>query len=341
MSQQLLTPSQREQGLFFEFVADGLLRGDFKTRMEGYAVGRQWGWLSANDIRRKENMDPIDGGDDYLVPLNMQSSDDPRPQPESGGQVDELPERSEARQIENRAERSLNNRWRIREAFERVLEDAAGRVVAREVQDIRGKLSLLEEGNVEEFRTWLNEYMERHRTFVRSALGGALVALMEAVAREAGEEVSLAEEEFEAQAEQFTSEYNEAMVTRHVRGRQNQIEALLSEEEPVEAIEERLASWSEGEAQKIARAESAQAMNAMTMTAYLAAGVRLVRWVWNGGDCKICPKMNGRVVEIGTPFVRPGERVGEDEEGFTPYVVKQIRKHPPLHRSCQCGLSTG
>jgi len=68
--QQLLTP--RERGRYFaEFLLDGLLRGDTKSRYDAYAVGRQWGWLSRNDVRRMENMDPIEGGDDYLVPSNM------------------------------------------------------------------------------------------------------------------------------------------------------------------------------------------------------------------------------------------------------------------------------
>lgn len=48
-----------------------LLRGDLKTRYEAYAIGRQWGWLSRNDIRALENMNSIPGGDDYLSPLNM------------------------------------------------------------------------------------------------------------------------------------------------------------------------------------------------------------------------------------------------------------------------------
>jgi len=67
----LLTPAERSAGYFFEFLIDGLLRGDLRTRYDAYAKGRQWGWLSANDIRRKENMDPIDDGDEYLKPLNM------------------------------------------------------------------------------------------------------------------------------------------------------------------------------------------------------------------------------------------------------------------------------
>ncbi len=59
--------------IFAEHLVDGLLRGDFKTRMEGYVRGRQWGWLSADDVRELENMNPLpDGqGESYLVPLNM------------------------------------------------------------------------------------------------------------------------------------------------------------------------------------------------------------------------------------------------------------------------------
>lgn len=57
---------------FFEFNLNGLLRGDSKSRNDSYAVARQWGWMSVNDIRKLENMNPIgDEGDIYLQPLNM------------------------------------------------------------------------------------------------------------------------------------------------------------------------------------------------------------------------------------------------------------------------------
>jgi HK97 family phage portal protein len=49
----------------------GLLRGDLAARYSSYAIGRQWGWLSVNDIRRLENMNPVPAGDGYLQPLNM------------------------------------------------------------------------------------------------------------------------------------------------------------------------------------------------------------------------------------------------------------------------------
>ncbi|GAB5387076.1 MAG: phage portal protein [Alphaproteobacteria bacterium] len=71
MNRDLLTEAERRQGLHLKFNVDALLRGDFKSRMDGYATGRQWGWLSRNEVRTMENMNPIADGDDYLTPLNM------------------------------------------------------------------------------------------------------------------------------------------------------------------------------------------------------------------------------------------------------------------------------
>ena len=59
---------------FVKFNLEGLLRGDYQSRMNGYAIGRQNGWMSANDIRELENLDRIpaeEGGDLYLINGNM------------------------------------------------------------------------------------------------------------------------------------------------------------------------------------------------------------------------------------------------------------------------------
>jgi HK97 family phage portal protein len=56
-------------GAFIRFNVDGLLRGDFATRMNGYSIGSQAGFLSVNDIRGFEDLQPVDGGDVYRVPL--------------------------------------------------------------------------------------------------------------------------------------------------------------------------------------------------------------------------------------------------------------------------------
>lgn len=69
----LILPSEKNTH-FVKFNLDGLLRGDYAKRMNGYALARQNGWMSANDIREMENMNRIsveEGGDLYLVNGNM------------------------------------------------------------------------------------------------------------------------------------------------------------------------------------------------------------------------------------------------------------------------------
>ena len=78
MVRALLTQEEKKT-YFFKFNVDGLLRGDYQSRMNGYATARQNGWMSANDIRELENLDRIPaeaGGDLYLINGNMTKLED-------------------------------------------------------------------------------------------------------------------------------------------------------------------------------------------------------------------------------------------------------------------------
>lgn len=69
-----LLSDEEKKTVFFKFNVEGLLRGDYASRMSGYATARQNGWMSANDIRELEDLDRIPaelGGDLYLVNGNM------------------------------------------------------------------------------------------------------------------------------------------------------------------------------------------------------------------------------------------------------------------------------
>jgi hypothetical protein len=78
MVRRLLNENEKKE-YFIKFNVDGLLRGDYQSRMNGYATARQNGWMSANDIRELENLDriPADlGGDLYLINGNMTKLED-------------------------------------------------------------------------------------------------------------------------------------------------------------------------------------------------------------------------------------------------------------------------
>jgi HK97 family phage portal protein len=70
LKRDLLSDAEKSE-YFFEFLPDALLKGDIKSRYEAYAIARNWGVLSVNDIRERENMNHIPNGDIFLQPLNM------------------------------------------------------------------------------------------------------------------------------------------------------------------------------------------------------------------------------------------------------------------------------
>ncbi|MBX6388248.1 MAG: phage portal protein [Frankia sp.] len=59
------------QRAYAEYVVEGLLRGDTQQRYQAYATARQWGWMTINEIRVRENLEPVEGGDQLISPLNM------------------------------------------------------------------------------------------------------------------------------------------------------------------------------------------------------------------------------------------------------------------------------
>jgi HK97 family phage portal protein len=76
----VLTPEEKSQGYFWRHNVNALLRGDFQSRMAGYAVMLQNGIASINEVRDMEDKNPIDGGDDHYVQLNLRDVTQPAPQ---------------------------------------------------------------------------------------------------------------------------------------------------------------------------------------------------------------------------------------------------------------------
>lgn len=71
ISRDLLTEQERRRGLFVSHTVEGLLRGDSKSRYEGYASAITNGWMSRNEVRKLENLNPEEGLDEFVVQLNM------------------------------------------------------------------------------------------------------------------------------------------------------------------------------------------------------------------------------------------------------------------------------
>lgn len=140
ITRDLIGPLERNT-VYAKFLLAGLLRGDQQTRYASYAQGRQWGWLSVNDVRRLEDMNEIPEGDVYLEPLNMKDAADTMPDATPEAPTNDTPS-------EKPAANSARD-WSI------VYEDAVGRIRKRAARDIDAKRTKL---SPEKLAEWWAEY---------------------------------------------------------------------------------------------------------------------------------------------------------------------------------------
>lgn len=225
---QLMDGAERQR-FYIEFLVDDLLRGDTQTRYQAYATGRQWGWLSANDIRRLENLDRIDGGDGYMMPLNMGEMGKgdgrrwtrpsaARPSTAGSDRVGRVGRVGRGGGLglsgaaggdgngpkggggttevvttaaERRADEAVaRGRQRIGEVARPQLAEAAQRIVNREFNDVGAAAkSLLGKRGRAEFDEWLNQFATDHAAFVEKQMRGPVTAAAALAADSAAQEI--------------------------------------------------------------------------------------------------------------------------------------------------------
>ena len=134
-----------QETFFAEFLLDALVRGDLKTRYEAYQIARMNGWMNADEIRAKENMNPIEDGtgEVYVVASNLipldrvgQTYTPPAPNADTKGDEDNEPEINARKEQRAGAVADAASRMAIREQYRPLMEDAFGRVIDKESRQI-------------------------------------------------------------------------------------------------------------------------------------------------------------------------------------------------------------
>jgi len=144
---KLLTPAERKT-IFAEFLVDALLRGDTASRFDAYVKAITNGIMNRNEARAKENLAPYDGGDVYLVPLNMVPSD------QAGNVVKKDP-----------ANTARN--------YEPLIADASERITGRLIADFR------RESKKQNFD--LDSWIASYNTDIRTHIERVVMPLLETV----------------------------------------------------------------------------------------------------------------------------------------------------------------
>ena len=322
--------SDRNTSNYIKFVVEGLLRGDAESRGNFYNTMFNIGAMTINDIREKEDMNPIDGGDQSFVPLNMIPLNEDNPKTEENNSI-----RTVEKRKENIARRNAAKRKNLRERYEKLIKKSANKIVEREVNKITDVMNK-ELKNQQTFRDQIVEfYNEKFPGEIKEEMRPVLKTLADTVAEEAGSEVDFKDYDIE----EFFNEYMESMSNKHAGYSRGQLLSLMDEaentEEAIEKVSERLDEWEEKRADSVAEEQAVKVEGAITREVFAAAGITELIWVANSDACPICSQMDGKVVGIEQNFLNADETI--DAKGG--YSASGPKAHPPLHPNCSCMIS--
>lgn len=325
---------------FVRFTVDGLLRGDIQSRYAAYSVGRQNGWLSANDVRDLEDLNPLPAavGDIYWAPLNMVPADQLGGERSAGGG-----EGATAFRAETRAAGSAASRLRLARTHRRLFVGAVERLVRRESAEVTAAAERhLNRRDAASFLTWLREYYQGFGALATRTLLPVLLAFADVVLDDAAAEIGSDDAMADALAD-FIAGIARTFGEHYAGQSLGQLaqQVRLAEErgeDPLDAVTARLGEWGETRADKTADIEQQRLLNAVTRERWRRGGVRLIVWVRQGGtSCPFCVRLDGKVVGIDQEFARDGDEIEGDEESG-PLRVDRPTRHPPIHATCKCGL---
>lgn len=320
--------------LYAEHLVEGLLRGDIKTRYQAYNMAWRNSWMSADEIREKENMNPQPGGlgAKYYAPLNMAPTD----QVDEGDGVDGFNSLDPHTRRQALARRAASARRRIEKSYRRVYKDVALRIIKRERADIlRAAEKYLGERSIEQLNDYLDGFYKEHPKYVTKNMSPVMEALAESIRAESGIEIGEAiqkNEEFEI----FLNSYLEAFLARWIDRSHGQLRAVIREanvagEDIRAALETRFDQWEERRPVKVAKEETVRLSNAVAYFAFGAGGITRLQWnTFGDKNCPYCESLDGKIVGIEGAFHRKGDKP-QPEGADAPLTVTSDVFHPPLH----------
>jgi HK97 family phage portal protein len=322
---------EQDSNLFVEFLVAGLMRGDMEARFKSYAIARQWGWMSPNDVLEKENENPVEGLDTYLTPINMVATE--------AGKVVAERKTAAALMVRNVAEKRAIEpaRARLSKVFLPLFINTVGGVVQGDIRDVRRKLK----AGLDGFEKWVTERFaddgERAGQVIET-MQPLIYTYTEAIHGELQNEIGREPEpELAPEMQVHVSKYTEILARDYVSYSRRRLTSRIREADAEEALDEELTKWDEKRAEELAGRETVQVNGVMTR---LGLGVLLItRMVWRaigGNPCPYCSALNGKVVGTESSFVGAGDMLVAD--GIEPFKVSGSVRNPPLHSKppCQC-----
>ena len=343
ISMQLLTPAQRKAGFFSEFVMQGLLRGDSQARAEYYNKIFQVGGITPNRIRALENDNPVEGGDDSFVMMNMiplsqakdlaviENKPEVTPEPETKTAFTDF--FSEKRASKMSEARSIQLRDRISKQYAPLILDAAQAIVNRESKAIQKKVSSTQRAG-QSMDAFLEDFYRSFPDYIDKKMGPVLRSYINSVIDATNTELNIDGENLDTEIRDYIDTY----AKRHISSSKGQMDSLIPA--GLDALTTRSEEWEERRPEKIQVDEGVRASSFAFQAVVFGAGMSTVWRIRGPKTCPFCTSLAGKRVSSGQSFVKDGQELNPSGAD-APMKIRGMKAHPPLHQKCDCYLSIG
>lgn len=346
-NQKLFNPKDK-QSHYIKFSMEGMLRGDTNTRYQSYNIALQNGFLTRNEIRALEDLNPVENADTLFVPLNMVSLDkalayDPNANSFSygyypAGEAIEVKETLEEQVLTEAY--YISERSKITTSKKVEIERLVRKIVKEQIDLLFKELEELPTTGKETFKknygTSARDIVKHYEEEFNKIFDDVAQRLNPIIAKELGKDKLTSQDELKKFVEAYTSSFIHRLTSVFV-GKVNRAVERFNEEELKKEMEDATYDWKVNLPAQVRDEESVRSTNALTKTLFVAYGVRKMKSVANPDACPICKKLDGKIVSIEGNFIDKNNDF-EDGEGNV-VSFKKSYSHPPYHAGCICNIA--
>jgi hypothetical protein len=331
---------------------DAFLRGDTSSRYAAFGLALQNGWMNINEVREREDLNPVDNGDTFFVPLNYVSratATNYIPANYVSGneeiaepKVEEIIEKVTEPIKEELLTESfyIQERKDISATAKKKIERLTAKMLKQELALMDENISVIGSQGVTSFKELINsnvgriaiEYTEQFQTIFNEISLSINKSLMKQLGKDA-----LANEE---DLKNFIEKYTASFIHRHTGEIVHQMLNTAEKTTPETAEEdfkETASNLKINLPRETSEEESVRSSNAIIKAASIGYGLTKLKAVVDPDACDFCQQFSGKVFGVEGYLVKKGSEV-EDSDGNKTYIKKDY-SHFPLHRSCQCVIT--
>lgn len=336
----------RRETQYIKFSLSGLMRGDHAARSAFYQSAIQNGWMTPNEVRNLEDLNPIPGADTLMFPGNFTSLENAiksKPgQNNPGFESAETPKKTIEISERKRSDLAfLDEAAVVTKSSRSKIEAIIRKQLKAEIDEIKRLSTIGQMPTMQimaDFRAFCEsiaaEYGQQYLPIYQDILN----RLSPIVQKKVNTGIDPAQEQLDA----YASKYAVSMAGRHGSTRAGEIERALVKTDVAqvgEVVDSMADAWLESVPAIESQEETNRAGNAFNLFLFTQLGVSYMHVVANADACDFCQKLDGKVVEVNGAVLDKGSQVADGAGNIR--VIKRSLKHPPFHGGCACGIAPG